>query len=242
MIREKIIGRIKALTAKTVENGATKAEMESALQKANQLALEFFISEHDLKDVEVIEKCVLKSFPITASRYDLALFYSDLAALFDCEYYYNSQTITFFGYSQDVELCGYFYALISRACLSEKDKYLKAKENQWLKGMYHPKTIAVSFIKGFLIEVSLKMIAMYIERESSIPASYDLMVLDKKAKIKKEYEELNVNVKKVKMKDLNVAKEAFENGREEGEKFKLSQGIDHATENREMALMYNEQD
>ena len=34
-IQDKIKGKIKALLSKTIDNGATKEEMESALRKAN---------------------------------------------------------------------------------------------------------------------------------------------------------------------------------------------------------------
>jgi hypothetical protein len=57
--KDKIYAKINALLSKTIDNGATKFEMESALLKANQLMLENFITENDLKDKSKVDSCVL---------------------------------------------------------------------------------------------------------------------------------------------------------------------------------------
>lgn len=224
--RDKIKNRIKALLSKTIENGATKQEMESALTKANQLMAEFFISEHDLQDIEIIKKCVSESFNLTKSGYDLTLFYADLARLFDCEYFYNSKTITFFGHEQDVALCGYFYNVISKTCLYEKDKYLKSDKYKRLKNYYHGRTLSSSFIKGFLIEVVSKMKDLYKDREANIPKEYGLMVVKKKEKVTKEFEELNLNIRVIKSKQLIGERESYNDGKQKGSEVNLVQGIE----------------
>ena len=102
--REKNIARVKALLEKNVENGATEAEAMSALAKASELMKQWYISENDIKDPYLGEKCILKQFPLIQSGYNYRLFYNDLTRLFDCEYYYNSKIIAFFGFEEDVEL------------------------------------------------------------------------------------------------------------------------------------------
>src|SRR5690554_1762073 len=52
MKNEKILKKIKALLAKTVDNGATEQEALMALNKANELMTEHYITEFDLKDIE----------------------------------------------------------------------------------------------------------------------------------------------------------------------------------------------
>lgn len=230
MIKEKITKRIQALRAKTIENGATRQEMEAALEKANQLMIEFYITEHDLSKEIVEEKCVLKSHPLTPSGYYMGYFYNELATLFDCEYFFNSgrnspNTITFFGFSSDVELCIYFYTLITKTCLQEKDRYLKSKEAQILKYDYSSKTIAASFIRGFLIKIGTKLQQLYAERESSIPTSTGLMVIQKKEKVQNEFQAMDFSIKTRKSKQQLIAEEAYDDGENEAENFKLSQGI-----------------
>lgn len=233
---DKIKDRIKALLSKTMDNGATKEEMQSALNKANQLMTEFFISEHDLKDNEIINKCIAEQFELTKSGYDLSIFYADLAHLFDCEYYYTKSKITFFGHEQDVALCGYFYNLITRTCLLEKEKYSKSTNYKLLKRYHHGKTLLSSFIKGFLIEVVCKMQEMYKERQSNIPESYGLMVIEKREKVKNEFNDLDIEIHTQKPKKLKGEKVAFEDGLEQGKKIDLIQGIESCDTVNQFAL------
>lgn len=223
---QRIKDKIKALLLKTIDNGATKEEMESALSKANQLMLQFFISEHDLKEESIINTCVLKQTDFVKSGYDLSIFYADLAYLFDCEHYYNNTRICFFGFEQDAELCCYFYNMIAKTCLKEKDKFIKSRSYSILKKRYHGKTLVSSFIKGFLVEVTLKMKQMYKDRQSNIPESYGLMVIQKQEKVKEEFYNLNINLTKSKQKALKAESIAFQLGIEQGKKVNLIQGIE----------------
>lgn len=223
--KENITRKIKALLNKNVKNGATKHEMESALMMANTLMLEYHILEHDLIDEEQTEKLVSETFNTIKSGYDLTIFYHDLSNLFDCQYYYNSDNITFFGYKKDVMLAGYFYKLITKACLYEKDLFLKSEEAKLLRNNHHGRSLASSFIKGFLIAVSLKMDAIYKERKNTLKQEYGLMVLDKKQRVDEEFSLLDLDLKITNIKELIVERQAFHLGEKRGEKFQLTQGI-----------------
>ncbi|MGR3790689.1 DUF2786 domain-containing protein [Flavobacterium sp. TN-1] len=223
--KERIKGKIKALLSKTVDNGATKEEMESALNKANQLMTEFFISEYDLKDEQVIEKCLSKQFELTKSGFDLTIFYNSLARLFDCEYYYNSKRIVFFGHEQDVDLCGYFYYVITKTCLNEKDRFVKSDKYMKLRKNYHGRTLSSSFIKGFLIEVQEKMREMYENRKSNIPEGYGLIVLEKNKRVKQDFQKLDLKILTQKSRPITGELEAMEEGIKKGKEINLIQGL-----------------
>lgn len=237
MKQEKIKEKIKALLSKTIDNGASKAEMESALKKANKLMTDFFISEHDLQDSEIIKECISEQFELTKSGFDLSFFYGSLARLFDCEYYFNSKTITFFGHKQDVAMCGYFYNVISKTCLKEKDVYLKSEECLQLKKYYHGRTLSSSFIKGFLIEVSSKMEEMYKNREKNIPDAYGLMVVEKREKVKNDFKNLGLKLRVQPQKQLTAERQAFESGKEKGQEINLIQGINDGEKSNRFALI-----
>ncbi|EKT3957673.1 DUF2786 domain-containing protein [Flavobacterium psychrophilum] len=228
---DKIKVKIKALLSKTTDNGATHQEMESALKKANELMLQNFISEHDLKDFKVIEKCILKEVPLIKSGYDLTMFYTKLARLFDCEYYYNSKRIAFFGFEQDTEFCAYFYNVIVKTCLKEKEKYIKSSHFKEMRRMYHGKTLSASFIKGFQISVAEKMHQMYKERKRNVPESYGLMVIEKEENVKSQFLNLDLKIKSVKAKDVIVEQAVFDKGKEAGKTINLIQGIDSFNDN-----------
>lgn len=225
MGNEKMKARIKALLEKTTENGASKAEMESALSKANQLMKDFFITENDLKDPYILEKCVLRETPIIKSQYDLTIIYNALTQLFDCHYYYNSKRIAFFGFESDVEMCIYFYNMISKLAISEKDTYIKSKHYAENKDYYHGRTLCASFVKGFLWGVRSNIRDMYKDRESSLPESYGLMVIDKKKKVKDAFNELNTKVVTKKANNSAVVKETFMNGQKIGNEINITQGL-----------------
>ncbi|GEN74104.1 DUF2786 domain-containing protein [Chryseobacterium lathyri] len=224
MSREKIIKRVRALLEKNQENGATEAEAMAALQKANQLMLEYYISENDISDPYIGEKCIMKEVPLIKSGYDLGIFYNDLTRLFDCEYFYNSKRIAFFGFEEDTELCAYFYNLIVKTCLKEKDLYLKSSEGKEALFFYHGRTVSSSFIKGFLIKVSYKMEEMYKNKVSNLPEQTGLMVIRKEAKVKEQFDSMNLKIKATKT-DFTYTQMGLNAGLQKGEEFHLTQGI-----------------
>ena len=236
--RDKIKSKIKALLSKTTDNGASKSEMESALTKANKLMLDFFISEHDLKDPYINEKCVLKEVPLIKSGCDLGLFYNELTNLFDCQYYYNSKRIAFFGFEEDTELCAYFYVFIINSCLSEKAKYLKTKEYKHLKSFYHGRTLSSSFIKGFLKGVSFKMRELYNARELELSKDkHSLVVVEKETKVKNQFEALNLKIKTSPMKQIIAEESAFNSGKKIGKELSITQGINQSK--KESTILFN---
>ena len=224
---DKIKSKINALLSKTIENGATKSEMESALSKASQMMCDFFITENDLNNKKVISKCILKQVDAVKSGFDFSIFYADLANLFDCKMYYNNHKVTFFGHSQDAELCCFFYKLIVKTCLREKNFYLQSSEYNLLKNNYHGKTLSASFIKGFLVQVCYKMKDLYKSKISNIPQTYGIMILEKKEKVQSEFEDLKFSFKMVKQKPIKAAVDAFNSGKEKGKNIILTQGIDN---------------
>lgn len=229
--RESTKRRIKALLEKTTENGATEQEALSALKKAQELMLENFISENEINDPYLLEKCVFKETPIIKSRYNLTVFYASLCKLFDCEHYYNSKRITFFGFEEDTELCSYFYNFIIKACLSEKDNYMKSKAYKELSSHYHGKTLVASFIRGFLVGISLKMSEMYKNRTHKVSEEVGLMVLGKIEKVKEQFSAKDLNIRTVRDKGGNYEAQAYVSGIEKGENTSLVQGIkDHKRE------------
>lgn len=227
--REKIKSKIKALLAKTTDNGASKEEMESALLKAKQLMVDFFISEHDLQDPYISEKCVLKEVSLIKSGYDLTGFYNSLTKLFDCHYYYNSKRIAFFGFEEDTELCAYFYNFIIKSCLIEKSKYLKSEDYKNLKSIYHGRTLNASFIRGFMNGVSVKMKALYNDRKLELSKDkYSLVVIEKKSKVDNQFEGLDLKIKTSKVNQFLAEESAFNSGKKIGNQLSITQGVNQS--------------
>lgn len=231
--KESIKKKIKALLSKTTDNGASKAEMESSLRKANQLMTEYFISENEIKDEMTKDKLLSKSFDMIKSAYDFKLFYHSLALLFDCKVYYNNRKnkITFFGHEQDVDLCGYFYEVIVLSTLRAKKEYLGSQKYNELKDLgYHGKTLTSSFVKGFLVEVSRKMKKMYEDKQSNIKKGTGVILYEKKKKVDDAFENLNLRLRTVKTK-ISGQTDSFSDGSSKGRNFNLNQGVNGSRKN-----------
>lgn len=225
MDKKNIKNKINALLAKTTENGATESEAISALSKAKVLMMEYFISENDLHSPFAFEKCVLKDVPRVKLAYNLTGFLFRLSQLFDCEHFFTKETVTFFGYEQDVELCAYFYTFIIRACLNEKEKYTKSEDFKVLKIGFHGRTLVASFITGFIYGINRKMQSMYEERQKDSPQEVGLMILDKKSRVDQQYKDQNIKTRLVNNAGVIHEIWAFNNGIQQAEKTQLSQGI-----------------
>jgi hypothetical protein len=234
--KDSVKAKIKALLDKNIENGASKSEMEKALRLANKLMLENYISEHDLLDPYISENCELIEIPLIKSAYDMSLFYGFLSQLFDCEHYFSSKRIAFFGFKEDIELCSFFYTTIVKSCLYEKDLYIQSSEYNRLKQGFHGKTLVASFIKGFLIEISKKMIEMYENRKSNTPESYGLMIIDKLSRVKEQYENKNLRVRIKKDTGIKGVREAFASGLSKGRDFEIVQGLHTYKQDNTIAL------
>lgn len=226
--KDKIILKINALLAKNTDNGATEHEAITAMRVASSLMTKYFISEFDLKDPFVGKKCKMVEVPLIKTGYYTRLFYNDLVRLFDCKYFYNSRRITFYGFEQDAELCAYFYKLITRTVLKEKELYMKSPDYQYAKKYNHGRTVVSSFIKGFLYRVADKMEEMYKDKKSNIPQSHSLMIVEKTKKVEEQFVLLDLKITTQSMKKSILVDEAFKAGEERGEEFQLTQGIaDH---------------
>lgn len=219
--------KIKALLSKTTDNGATEAEMESALKKANELMIQYFISEHDIKEEGNKTKCVSKKFKIVKSGYTMRLFLYELSQLFDCEHYYTKDDIYFFGYEQDVDMCGYFYYVIINSCLYEKELYKKSVEYNILSTAYNGKTICNSFIKGFIDKVALKLEELYNDKNKTLSESYEVAVIDKKNIVKSEYDLLNMKIVTAPIAKINVVRDSYYNGMDRANNFELNKGVEY---------------
>lgn len=229
--KDSIKAKIKALLEKTEENGASKAEMETALRLANKLMLENYISEHELSDPYINEKCELIEVPLIKSAYDMKIFYAHLSRLFDCEHYYNSRRIAFFGFKEDVQLCAFFYTTIIKSTMYEKDRYMKSSHYNLLRMDYHGKSLVSSFIKGFLVEISIKMDQMYEDRSANQSELFGLVPVDKMKRVSEQFDATNTQLKVSKNKALKGIKESFLKGVEKGKDFQIVQGINDGKKN-----------
>lgn len=234
--KEAIKIKIKALLAKTTANGATESEALAALNKAQQLMLDYLISENELRDPYLNEKCIAQTIPRVKSGYDLTVFLGALSRLFDCEYFYSARQVTFFGFKEDTELCAYFYDFIIKACLSAKAKYVQSEAYLRAARCYHGRTLVASFICGFLSGICAKMEDMYECRKNNLPHETGLMVIEKNKKVETQFAAAGYNPRLVKKNgDGRYTAMAYLDGVDEGKRTPITQAMtEHEQENVKM--------
>jgi hypothetical protein len=224
--KDKIKLKIRALLAKTTENGATESEMLEAMAKASELMEKYFINENDLNDPFLGEKCVFVSTPILKTRYQVCYFYGYLAQLFDCEYYFTKIELTFFGFENDVELCVYFYRQIVKTCFFEAEKYKDSREYAFQKRSgYHGSQIIKSFVKGFILRVCDKLEEIYKERQAARTTERGLILREKSQRVKEAFDSEDIKINIRKFGKISVLDAAFNAGKEKGNEFNITQGI-----------------
>lgn len=228
--------KIQALLNKNIENGATEAEAIAALTKATELMQQYYITENDLKEHFEVEKCELREIPKYKTAYKIDFWYNALSNLFDCQNYYTKTKVCFFGYKDDLDLCEYFYHVITRTAFKEAELFKKSNKYQMLKQYRSGRMLVSSFVKGFMAGIGDKMFEMYQNRKSTIPYEKSLVLVEKAAKVEKEFND-TFNFKTVKSKITGVA-EAFKQGVERGEQVELNRAIGNAQPTGQRQLMF----
>ena len=182
MSQENILGKITALLNKTVENGASEAEAESALIMAQKLMTKHMIAETQLADHAQDKKCIKVTIPQFKTGYDLSSLNGPIGKAFDCKCWWNDyyKEIYYFGYGDDAKLAAYFYNYLNNAIANEAIKYKRSMEyiNQKIMG-YHGKTIMASFRKGMVYRLSDRLEELKSDRVSNVIASTgtDLVII-----------------------------------------------------------------
>lgn len=226
--KTKIINRIKALLEKTVDKGATRAEMESALAKANQLMTEHYISRYDLKQTN--EKSTLDFLVIqkSKSKYDFVSFLGSLGHLFNCIIMttVSESTLSIFGEPDERELVAYFYDMIVNVGLKEKELFQNSIVFQQEKQRFTTKSIFNAFLTGYSKSVDYKIHLLIKERDNAISLETGLMKINQIEKVMKTLEEKVGKLPVIKhKKKAPIARKSFEKGVEKGMKVNLTKAI-----------------
>jgi hypothetical protein len=120
-----MLNRIKALLAKTTENGCTEAEAFAAILKARQLMDEHNVSLSDLQDEPLTEQ---RQRVRNTNRIKRALAQA-ISQFCECRAWKaavntSSSDIVFFGYPQDVQLADWMLETLAGFVERQRDQYL----------------------------------------------------------------------------------------------------------------------
>jgi predicted unusual protein kinase regulating ubiquinone biosynthesis (AarF/ABC1/UbiB family) len=181
--REAIKRKIKNLLARNTENGATEAEAEVCLRKANKLLEEFNI---ELEEILMnSDKAAIQEEPVDvacgiARTPEFKVFMNAIAKLYDCQTViryryqgsqrYRSTYFTMVGTVLNIEYTNYMIQQIIDIMEECYKQYVKSTEYQ-LEVQYHsssPRRIRNSFVRGFLKKVTDKAWDIYWQKQNEI--------------------------------------------------------------------------
>lgn len=163
---EKVKARIKALAAKTIDNGCTEQEAMLAMEKVGELLRIFNLSMAECLSFEKANVNFITDSYVFNSKnhpsWDSALVH--IGKFCDCRVWVNynysfgkkvSSQVNFFGMEPDVEMAKYLVDVIAKAHETELAKFKTTEE--YVNYPYHRRRITTDFSKGFASGVGDKL-------------------------------------------------------------------------------------
>jgi hypothetical protein len=232
---ERLMARIQALRAKTVENGCTEQEALAAAEKVAEMLDRYGLSlgEMDFR----AQAC--EGIGIQTTRRRMAPIDScvpGIASFFDCRVWIESAKgsplrYVFFGLRADVAAAQYLYEMVERAFDTETDAFRRGPIYQDMEG--ERRTATNSFQIGLSRGISAKLHALRDERSANRRTSggRDLVVV-KADMVEEELAKLGLHLtsRSTGGRSKRVLSDAYAAGEAAGQRFEFTPGIAMAAE------------
>lgn len=185
--RENIFNKVRALLAKTVDNGCTEAEAMMALEMAEKLMEQHEISEQDLKledETAVIQRSDMKD-PQNI-RWKLCYW---IGKFTETKPFGHSKSVKYAGLRSDVEFAIWLTEALTRFVQAELKRYMWANGYQKFQGAKRNRVIN-SFCIGCCSRINMKLREMVESRAWVVNSN--AMVIAKNALIEEAVKELKI--------------------------------------------------
>lgn len=198
---ETMMRKINALLNKTIENGATEAEANAAMEMAQRLMTQHMIDESQLSAhaKAAHKKCVSENVDIFKTGYDTSDIVAIVADAFDCQAYWRGDSkvggvVTFFGWGEDSKLAAYFYSYLNHAVVNAATEYIGTEQYRKSKAAgYGPKTIMKSFRRGMIGRIGGRFAEMKEERTRNVVTKTGTnLVVVKEDAVREEFDKLGM--------------------------------------------------
>lgn len=188
MSTQAMIDKIRAMLAKTVENGCTEAEAMVALQMAETMMQAHEITEDDLKEVRGETAILMRSDMRDPQNVRWKLCYW-ISKFTETKTFGHKKSIKFVGLKGDVEFALWLTETLTTFVHSELKRYMWANGYQAFQGTKRVRVIN-SFIIGCCSRINTKLLTM-INARNVTTLGTDLVVA-KQALIEDVMKDLNV--------------------------------------------------
>ncbi len=229
---DRLIGRIQALRAKTVEQGCTEQEALAAAEKVAELLDRYglSLSELDLKQ-QACEGLSVETGRRRVGPVDDCV--PAVAAFFDCRAWGEKSTsgtlrYVFFGLPADVAAARYLYELVERAFETETARF-RLGDTYGAMPTRVRRTATNSFQIGLARGIAAKLRSLREAREAALRGSSGRdLVVAKAGVVEAELAKLGLHFRTRKgTAGRRVLSHAFEQGHEAGLGFEYTPGVGH---------------
>jgi len=225
---DKLRARIRALLAKTTENGCTEEEALSAAAKVAEL-----LDRHDvsLTDIEIREgQCERLEFePAWKKRIPLDACIGAIAAFCDCRAWREKTAsggfrYVFFGLRADVTAASSLAELIDASVRSELGRYKTSRE--YLRFRHNERHLAnASFALGMVDSIATRLLAMKAARDETNRGTGRNLVVLKASVVEEELARLGIQLRPADGANRMVSTSAYEAGGAAGESLAIGASI-----------------
>jgi len=227
---ENIKARIRALAAKTIDNGCTEAEAEAAIFMVGKLLNQYNLS---MDEVEVRDEPCVSEIIYTGSKHRHGVYFalSAIAGFTNCKVWSNrgfdGLRYTFFGQENDILVAKYLYDVIDNAIKNETEKFKKTPA--WINSSNRRATSS-SFITGMGYRLASRINEMKAENVNEMRASggTSLMVL-KNQIVEDAFAEHGIKLRKSNTSTTVKDYSAYRKGQETANNVNLSRAVTRTT-------------
>lgn len=225
--RDALLARIKAISARTVDNGCTEAEAMAAAAMLAKL-----LSEHgmSMSDVQIGEELCKTEYLDTGRKamHEVQYCANAVSAFTDCEAWISStpsgtKAFAFFGLPGDVETACYLMSMLRGTMDREALAYLsRAKE----VGAVGGRRAAHAFLLGMASRVSKRLCDLKAaERATTTTTTGRDLVVVKGAVVAKQFAELNLRLRSNSRRSSARDAGAYHAGRAAGDRVSFNRAV-----------------
>jgi hypothetical protein len=231
---ESIKNVIRNLCNKTLVNGCTEAEVNSSMNKIDQL-----LRTYNLQLDEIfIQQAEYKKFKIETGSKNAKSINScilGIAGFCDCRVWRSNEYLNgklqtvywFFGMETDIALANYLYYIISQAIDTETNKFKNSGE--YVNRTGHGRGFVASFQKGMVGRLYRRLLAMTQTRnadESTKTNVGSAIIVLKHQKLENEFEKMGIKLVTRSSNNRSISNySSYKSGQEAGDRVNLNRPL-----------------
>jgi hypothetical protein len=225
--REKMLARVRAIMAKTLENGCTEGEAMAALDKARELIAAYDISEAELGATNEPERATV-SKDATSDPYDIKRWLSVAVGRFTRCRVWNGKAagyaVGLAGLEADVAFANWLLDTLAQYVLRELRIHQAQRRAQ---GLTNPRIIGASFVQGCCTRIGERLKELAPKDPVDVTGNANALVVSRKALISKAMADAGIHLQKGRRSRRNVNMGAYGAGTSAGNGATFSRPVNH---------------